>query len=49
MKVAHHRQRHVGLQQGHAHFAQHVGHVGFGDAGLAAHFFDEAGKFVGKG
>ena len=24
-------------------------HIGFGDAGLAAHFLDEAGEFVGKG
>ncbi len=48
-EVAHHGQRDVGLQQGHAHFAQHVGHVGFRDAGLASHFLDEAGEFVGKG
>ena len=48
-EVAHHGQGHVGLQQGHAHLAQHVLHVGFGDAGLAAHLLDEAREFVGKG
>ena len=48
-EVAHHRQRHVGLKQGHAHFAQHVLHIRLGDAGLAAHFLDEAGEFVGEG
>ena len=48
-EVAHHRQRDVGLEQGHAHFAQHVLHVVFGDAGLAAHLLDEAGEFVGEG
>jgi uncharacterized protein YfiM (DUF2279 family) len=42
-EVAHHRQGHVGLQQRHAHLAQHVLHIGFGDAGLASHFLDEAG------
>ena len=41
-EVAHHRQRDVGFEQGHAHFAQHVLHVVFGDAGLAAHRLDEA-------
>ena len=40
---------HVGFQQGHAHLAQHVGHVAFGDAGLSADVFDEAREFVGKG
>ena len=48
-KVPYHRQGHIGLQQSHAHFTQHVLHIGFGDAGLAAHFLDEAGEFVGKG
>eukprot|EP01041_Mallomonas_annulata_P041633 gene41633-biopygen33182 len=47
--LAHHWQRHVRLQQGHAHFAQHVLHIGLGDTGLATHFLDEAGEFVGKG
>jgi hypothetical protein len=47
-EVAHHGQGHVGFQQGHAHFAQHVLHVGFGDAGLAAHLLDEAREFVGE-
>ncbi|OMP13724.1 hypothetical protein COLO4_01082, partial [Corchorus olitorius] len=47
-EVAHHGQGHVGLEQGHAHFAQHVLYVGFGDAGLAAHLLDESRKFVGQ-
>jgi hypothetical protein len=48
-EVAHHGQGHVGFEQGHAHLAQHVLHVGFGDAGLAAHLLDEAREFFGKG
>ena len=40
-EVAHHRQRHVGLQQGHAHLAQHVLDVAVGDARLAAHRLDQ--------
>jgi hypothetical protein len=39
-EVAHDGQGHVGFEQGHAHFAQHVLDVAFGDAGLAAHRFD---------
>ena len=42
-KVAHHRQGHIGLQQGHAHLAHHLADVVFGDAGLAPHGFDDAG------
>jgi len=41
-EVAHHGKRHVSLQQRHAHLTQHVLHVGFGDAGLAAHGLDQA-------
>ncbi|MCY1206449.1 hypothetical protein D9M72_180200 [compost metagenome] len=48
-EVAHHGQRHVGLQQRHAHLAQHVLHVAFGDARLAAHRLDEAGELFGEG
>ena len=44
-----HTQVDVGLEQRHAHLAQHVLHVGFGDAGLAPHLFDEAREFVGEG
>ena len=47
-EVAHHRQRDVGLEQGHAHFAQHVLDVVFGDAGLAAHRLDEAAEPFGE-
>lgn len=32
-----------------AHLAQHVLHVAFGDAGLAAQFFDQARQFFGQG
>jgi hypothetical protein len=46
-EVAHHGQRHVGLEQGHAHLAQHVLHVALGDAGLAAHRLDQPGQAVG--
>ena len=48
-EIAHHGQRHVGFEQGHAHFAQHVGYVGFGDARLAAQAFNDPGEFVGEG
>ena len=48
-EVAHDRQRDVGLEQRHAHLAQHVLHVVFGDAGLAAHRLDEAAEAVGEG
>jgi len=34
-KVPHHRQGDVRFEQRHAHLAQHVLHVGLGDAGLA--------------
>ena len=47
-EVTHHRQRDIRLQQGHAHLAQHVLHIGFGDAGLAAHRLDEARQAIGK-
>ena len=48
-KVAHHGQGHVGLEQRHSDFAQHVGHIGLGDARLPTHAFDEAAEFVRKG
>ena len=48
-EAAHHRQRHVGLQQRHAHLAQHVLHVALGDAGLAAHRLDGATQAFGEG
>jgi len=41
-EVAHHGQRDVGLEQGHAHLAQHLLDVALGDARLAAHRLDEA-------
>ena len=43
-----HRQRDVGLEQRHAHFAQRFLHVGFGQARLAAQRLDDAGKPVGE-
>ena len=39
-----HRQRNVGLEQGHAHFAQGILDVAFGQARLAAQSLDDAGK-----
>ena len=41
--------RHIGLEQCHAHFAQHVLHVVLGDAGLPAHGLDQARQTVGEG
>ena len=41
-EIAHHGQRHVGFQQGHAHFAQHFLGVGLGQAGFAAQCLDDA-------
>ena len=48
-EFTHHRQGHVGLQQGHAHFPQHVLDVAFGDARLPAHGLDQARHAVGEG
>ena len=48
-EVAHHRQRDVGLEQRHAHLAQHVLDVLLGDAGLAAHRLDEPAQAIGEG
>jgi len=47
-EIPHHWQCHIGLEQRHAHLAQHVRHVGLGDAGLPSHFLDETGEFVGR-
>ena len=38
------RQRNVGFEQGHAHFAQCILNVAFGQACLAAQILDDAGK-----
>ena len=46
-KVFHHRQRHVGFQQRHAHFAQGFFDVVFGEARLAAHFFGPLAEAAG--
>jgi hypothetical protein len=43
-----HRQRDVGFEQGHAHFAQHVGNVVFGQSSLAAQVFYDATEPLGK-
>ncbi|MNS97057.1 hypothetical protein D3C72_1313800 [compost metagenome] len=40
-EFAHDRQRHVGFEHGKAHFAQHLGGVGLGQSGLAAHGLDD--------
>ena len=42
------RQRHVGFQQGQAHFAQHLGGIRLGQTRLAAHRLDDLGKALGK-
>ena len=47
-EILHHRQSDVCLEQSHAHFAQGVLNVGFGQAGLAAQGFDYAGKAIGE-
>jgi hypothetical protein len=43
-KVTHHRQCNVGLEQGHAHFAQSILDVVFTDASFAAQRFEDTGK-----
>jgi hypothetical protein len=47
-EVLDHRQRDVGFEQGHAHFAQHVGDVVLGQAGLAAQVLDDAAEALGE-
>ena len=47
-EVAHDRQRDVGLEQGHAHLAQHVLDVVLGNAGLAAHRLDDAAQPISE-
>jgi hypothetical protein len=47
-EILDHRQRDVGFEQGHAHFAQHVGDVVLGQAGLAAQVLDDAAEALGK-
>jgi hypothetical protein len=48
-EVAHHRQGDIGLEQGHAHLAQHLLNVALGDARLAAHRLDGATQAFGEG
>jgi hypothetical protein len=47
-EVAHDGKRDVGLEQGHAHLAQHVLDVVLGHAGLPAHRLDEAAQPIGE-
>ena len=47
-EFAHGGEGNVGLQQRQTHFAQHVGGVGFGQAGFAAHGLDHFGKTLGQ-
>ena len=47
-EVLDHRQRDVGFEQRHAHFAQHLADVFFGQAGLSAQVLDDAAKALGK-
>jgi len=48
-EIAHHRQGDVGFEERHAHLAQHVLDVVFGDAGLATHRLDEPAEAIGQG
>jgi hypothetical protein len=43
-----HRQGHIGFEQGHAHLAQHVGDVVFGQTCLAAEILDDAAEALGE-
>ena len=47
-EVLDHRQRDIGLQQRHAHLAQHVGDVVLGQARLAAQGLDDAAEPLGQ-
>ena len=44
----HHRQRHVGFQQRHAHFAHGIFDIVLGQPGMAAQVLDHAGKACGE-
>ena len=47
-EVAHHRQRHVGVQQREADLAQRLGDVGLGQRAAAAQAVEHAGELVGQ-
>jgi hypothetical protein len=47
-EVLDHRQSHVGFEQGHAHFAQHVRNVVVGQAGLATQVLYDAAEALGE-
>ena len=46
-ELPHHRQGHVGLQQGQSHFAKNFLRIGFGKPGFTAQRFDNARQTVG--
>ena len=46
-EVLHHRQAHIGLQQGAAHLLEGPLHIGFGDGGLAPQPLDRVLKPLG--
>ena len=48
-EVAHHRQGHVGVEQGEADFAQRFGDVGLAQRAAAAQAVEDAGELVGQG
>ena len=48
-EVAHHRQRHVGVEQGDADLAQGLADVGLRQRAAAAQAVEDAGKLVGQG
>jgi hypothetical protein len=45
-EVAHHRQRHIGVQQRQPHFAQRLGDIGLGQRAAAAQAIEHSGKLV---
>ena len=47
-EILHHRQRDVGLEQRHAHLAQTLGDVGFGEPRFAAELLDDAREALGE-
>ena len=45
-KVLRHLKMHIRIQQGHAHLAQGVGHIGLADLSVAAEILENVLKFV---
>ncbi len=47
-EVFHHRQRHIGFQQGQTHFTQGVTNIVFAQTPLATQVFKSLGEFLGQ-